>query len=312
MTQSTLTIHPGATSGIDVGAEIEGATRFLADYLAGARLDRYVIGISGGIDSAVVAMLAARAVGPERLLLVSMPYGLERRPRWAPSAQASLDDARLLAGAIPGAPFVVVDIAPQVDTAAAELGMAAAKLARDDRADLADPWTRGPEDALSAMVLGNLKARMRAVQLRTFANMYRGLVLGTENRTEHWLGYFTIGGDEESDLEVMSPYLKRDVRALAAALGVPGPILDKAPSADLWSGQTDEGELGFTYHDADAVLAVLALAGAGETRDAAEMRIAEATGIAAATVRRVLARIDATAYKRAARPTYRGVAAQEG
>ena len=94
-TSTTTTTHAaaaaaGAASVIDAHAEIDGAARWLRDYLTGARLDRYVIGISGGIDSAVVAMLAARAVGPERLLLVSMPYGLDRPARHPASAQASL------------------------------------------------------------------------------------------------------------------------------------------------------------------------------------------------------------------------------
>lgn len=139
---------------------------------------------------------------------------------------------------------------------------------------------------------------MRAVRLRTFANRLGALLLGTENKSEHYLGYFTTGGDEESDLELLGNYLKAEVVQLARALGVPREIIEKAPSADLWTGQTDEDELGFTYRDADQVLQ-LTECSTELTADAAA-RCAVPLDVA----RRVLARVKATEFKRAPKPVY--------
>jgi len=146
--------------------------------------------------------------------------------------------------------------------------------------------------------------------LRGIANQYKGLVLGTENFTEHMLGYFTIGGDEESDIEVLSPFVKQEVRALARALGVPQAILDKAPSADLWTGHTDEGELGVSYPEMDlVVLARQRLA--DPASPAAYDDLSSTTGLPAPVVRRVLDRIAGTAFKRASKPSFAGRFAPE-
>ena len=171
-----------------------------------------------------------------------------------------------------------VDIAPAVDAIAIALKMSDAE---GQTKPLGEP---------ERVVLGNTKARVRAVLLRGMANKDpQTLVLGTENRTEHFLGYFTIGGDEQSDIEVLSPYYKTEVRSMAQMLGVPQRIIDKAPSADLWDGQTDEGELGMTYEQADIVLTLTE----DGTRPSATCPVApEVKG-------KVLARIEATAYKRA-------------
>jgi NAD+ synthase len=288
--------------GFDVQANIDAASAFLRDYLASSGQQRYVTGLSGGIDSAVVAFLAARAVGVERMVLVRMPYGLAAESRHPSSTPTSLADAQQVIDALAGVPNVTVDIAPMVDAAAASLAAGARALSRWG---LADRW---PEiDApVNAPVLGNLKARSRAVVLRGIANQYEGLVLGTENFTEHMVGYFTIGGDEESDIEVLSPFVKREVRGLARALGVPQAILDKAPSADLWTGHTDEGELGVTYEEMDLVIS------AGQrfediTGPAAYRDLPATTGLPADVVHRVLDRIAATRFKRAAKPTFGGV-----
>ena len=287
---------------LDVQANVDAACAFLRDYLASSGQQRYVTGLSGGIDSAVVAFLAARAIGVERMVLVRMPYGLAARSEHPPSAPASLDDAQQVIDALPGVPNVVVDVAPMVDAAAASLAAGAHALVQWG---LADRWgeIEAPDNA---RILGNLKARSRAVMLRAIANQYQGLVLGTENFTEHMVGYFTIGGDEESDIEVLSPFVKQEVRALARALGVPRTILEKAPSADLWTGHTDEGELGVTYEQMDLVVS----AGQGlddVTGPAAYDVLPATTGLPADVVRRVLDRIGATRFKRAAKPTFGGV-----
>jgi NAD+ synthase len=290
----------------DVDANVDGACAFLRDFLASSGQQRYVIGLSGGIDSAVVAFLAARALGVERMVLVRMPYGLAAESRHPSSAAASLVDAQRVIDALGSVANVTVDVAPMVDAAAASLEAGAHALAEWG---LPNRWPE-IESPDNCAILGNLKARSRAVVLRGIANQYQGLVLGTENYTEHLAGYFTIGGDEESDIEVLSPFVKQEVRALARALGVPQAILDKAPSADLWTGHTDEGELGVSYAEMDLVISVGQalddLTGPAAYRDLPKM-----TGLPEAVVRRVLDRIRSTQFKRDAKPTFRGIFARE-
>ena len=259
-------------------------TLWLKAQLAASNQHCFVIGLSGGIDSAVTALWCASAVGQSHLILASLPYGLRTPSRFPASHPNSLIDATAIAARIPNARFEVFDIAPAADAISEGTGLATALEASAGDSGLQRDF-------------GNIKARIRAVHLRYLANHHRGLVLGTENRTEHLLGYFTIGGDEESDLELLSPFLKRDVRALARELGVPSSVLDKAPSADLFVGQTDEGELGYTYDDADAVLA---LTGGDRSRRTAAIN----AGLAAGVVDRVLGRVEATAFKRRRKPEF--------
>ena len=260
---------------------------WLAGVVHGAGLRRVAMGLSGGVDSAVAAMVAARGLGPENVVLLSMPYGSGRH---AASAPASLNDARAVAERLPEAEWRTIDIAAAVDASAAASG-------------LHEVLAADPANVRAVLALGNLKARQRAVTLYTHANMAGDtLVLGTENRTENLLGYFTVHGDAASDLEVLSPFLKTEVWQLAEASGVPEAVIDKAPSADLWPGQTDESELGFTYGEADRVLAHYWPA-FGTARPRAESL---PEGVAEAVVAAVLARVDATAWKRAAKPVYPG------
>ena len=274
----------------DAALDIERMTLWLRTVLESAEKSCYVLGLSGGVDSAVVAYLAVRAVGPRRVRLLRLPYGIVGPSRFLPSTMESLDDAAAVAEGLPGANLATVNIAPAVDAMAESLGLAAELEAK-------------PDDEVLRISLGNLKARARMLALYATANRYNGLVLGTENRTEHYTGFFTRHGDEASDVEVLPGYFKGEVRALAAALGVPSSVRTKAPTADLWKGQTDEGELGFSYDDADAVLrAAVAFddpVGPEARRDAPKM-----SGVPAATVHRILDRVAATAFKRAAKPTF--------
>lgn len=270
---------------LNAATEIEGGSAWLRERLDNAHHDRVVIGLSGGVDSAVAAMWASRALGSAAVILVSMPYGLLAHSTFEASTLDSVAHARRVAGQLGGVDYRELDIAPTVDAEAEVTGLAA---------DL----RKNPGDIGARSALGNLKARVRAVRLRYFANRMSALLLGTENKTEHYLGYFTIGGDEESDLELLGNYLKAEVLHLARALGVPPEVINKAPSADLWSGQTDEGELGFTYREADHVLYATGCA-------------AELTGEAALrcvtdleTTNRILARVRATEFKRAPKPVY--------
>ncbi len=198
--------------------------RFLRDEAARAGFTRLVLGLSGGIDSAVAAFLAAHAVGPENVVALALP--------WRGSNPQSLEHGRLVASAA-GIALGVADL-----TAAADGLLAVLPAPTPHRT-------------------GNVLARLRMVTLWDRSLAERALVVGTSNKTELLLGYGTLHGDLASALNPLGDLWKCQVRALARHLGVPEPVISKPPSADLWEGQTDEGELGFTYDQADAVLSRL-------------------------------------------------------
>jgi NAD+ synthase len=250
----------------DAEAEVNGITRWLRDYMDAHGKKKIVMGLSGGIDSAVVALIAGRALGPENLILIAMPY-TESLVLDA-SNPKDLEDARSVAGMLEGCKFIGAPITSTVD------------------AEIKSPMYEHYN--IDDMAFSNLKARVRAIKLRTMANLENALVLGTENKTENLLGYFTLGGDEETDIEILSNYFKTEVRMLAAFLGVPSSIQMKAPSAGLWENQTDEGELGFTYAEADLILAGADLSGTTQVENMLKVR----------------ERMQATAFKREPRPVY--------
>jgi NAD+ synthase len=195
--------------------------RFLHDETTNSGFRKAVLGLSGGVDSALVAFLAAKALGPENVLGVMMPYKT--------SSAASIDDARAVVSAL-GIRTELVDISPMVDAYRATVGL---------------------EDKLRA---GNVMARQRMIVLYDFSMRDRALVYGTSNKTELLLGYGTMFGDLASAINPLGDLYKSQVWQLAAAIGVPDAIVKKRPSADLWEGQTDEGELGFAYRDVDRLL----------------------------------------------------------
>ncbi|GGJ06231.1 NH(3)-dependent NAD(+) synthetase [Alicyclobacillus cellulosilyticus] len=211
---------------INAALTTDTLTAFLREEVEKAGFDRVIFGLSGGIDSAVVAYLATRAFGPKRVRAVMMPYRT--------SHPSSLADARAVVAAL-GIPSVVIDITGPVDAYFKQvdevLGVAASPLRR-----------------------GNRMARERMCTLFDLSAHDQALVLGTSNKTELLLGYGTQFGDLASAINPIGDLYKCQVRQLARYLGVPQPILDKPPSADLWADQTDEKELGFTYDEADEVL----------------------------------------------------------
>ncbi|MFO7322102.1 MAG: NAD+ synthase [Chloroflexota bacterium] len=197
---------------------------FIADQIAKAGMKRAVIGLSGGLDSAVSAYLTAEALGPENLLAIRMPYKT--------SSPDSLNDADAVIKAL-GLPSMTIPIT-----------------------EMADPlFARFPD--MSERRKGNVMARLRMTILYDQSVPWGGLVMGTSNKTELLLGYSTIYGDSGVALQPIGDLYKTQVRELAAALGVPEQIIKKPPSADLWQGQTDEGELGFTYAEVDQLLYLL-------------------------------------------------------
>ncbi len=199
-------------------------TRFIHTEITRTGLTRAVLGLSGGIDSALVAYLAVRALGAENVLAVRMPY--------KSSSQDSLDDAQL-----------VID----------DLKMQSLTIPITDMAD----GLISREPGMSNMRKGNIMARCRMITLYDQSEAFKGLVVGTGNKTEILLGYSTLFGDSAHALNPIGDMYKAQIRQLSQAVGVPQPIRDKAPSADLWSGQTDEAELGFTYEEADKLLFLL-------------------------------------------------------
>jgi NAD+ synthase len=196
-------------------------TGFIRNEVQKTGMARVVVGLSGGVDSALSAMLAAEALGAQNVLAVLMPYKSSN-----PDSQAH---AEMVVQKI-GLESLVVDITPQID-------------AYFERFPDADARRRG-----------NKMARERMTILYDQSARWNGLVIGTSNKTELLLGYGTLHGDMASAINPLGDLYKTQVWALAEAIGVPSVIVAKEPSADLWVGQTDEGELGFTYREVDKLL----------------------------------------------------------
>jgi NAD+ synthase len=199
-------------------------TGFLKTEITRTGFSHAVIGLSGGIDSALSCVLAAEALGPENVLAVRMPY--------KSSSRDSLEDAQRVID-VTGVQSMTVEITEMVDPLIA----------------------RFPD--MDNMRKGNIMARTRMIVLYDQSAAFRGLVVGTGNKTEILLGYTTLFGDSANALNPIGDLYKTQVRQLSQALGVPESILQKAPSADLWAGQTDESELGYTYAEVDQLLYLL-------------------------------------------------------
>lgn len=197
---------------------------FIRDQVEKVGMKGVVIGLSGGIDSALSAYLAADALGPENVLAVRMPYRT--------SSEDSLLDAEAVIEDL-GLPNMTVPITDMADA-------------------LIDQF---PD--MSRLRKGNIMARARMIVLYDQSATQGLLPIGTSNKTEFLLGYSTIYGDSGVAMQPIADLYKYQVRQLAEALDLPRSIIDKPPSADLWEGQTDEDELGFTYDAVDQVLYLL-------------------------------------------------------
>jgi len=249
----------GAPSPLSVdGAPTEAwLTTFIRDELSQRNYEKGIVALSGGLDSAVTAYLAVRAMGAENIVGVRLPYRT--------SSPESLEHAQLVIDAL-GIEARTLDITAAVD----------GYLANEPDAD----ETRR----------GNVMARVRMLATFDLGARYKALPLGTGNKTERLLGYFTWHGDDAPPVNPLGDLYKTQVRQLARHLGVPASILEKAPSADLVHGQTDEGDLGVTYDQADQILHWLL---SGFSAEEVTARGFDATAVD--TVRR---RLDSTHWKR--------------
>jgi NAD+ synthase len=175
-----------------------------------------IVGISGGVDSAVVAALCVKAIGKDKVIGVLMPYGNQ-----------DMSDAKTLVEQL-GIRYEIAKIREAVDHISCSI------------------------KSTGRILTGNIKARVRMTILYAFSHIHMGYVIGTGNKSELLIGYLTKYGDGGVDIEPIGGLYKREVYELAKRLDIPQQIIDKPPSAELWEGQTDEDELGFTYDDIEA------------------------------------------------------------
>ncbi len=197
---------------------------FIKSEITRVGMSRAVVGLSGGLDSALSCALTAEALGAKNVLAVRMPYKA--------SSRDSLDHAQLLINQF-GVQSKTIEIT-----------------------DMVEPLFK-LDPQINKMRMGNIMARERMIVLYDQSEVFKGLVIGTSNKTEILLGYSTMYGDSASAMNPIGDLYKTQVRQLSRAMNIPAPIIDKAPSADLWAGQTDEDELGFTYEDVDKLLYLL-------------------------------------------------------
>ena len=251
---------------VEAPTAVEVITAFIRSQAEQTGFERLVVGLSGGVDSATVAFLAARAIGADNLLAVRMPYRTS-------SADSEADAMRVVSAL--GCRTELVDITPMVEPMLALI--------------------TGDDQGALRVRRGNVMARQRMIVLYDRSAAFDALVIGTSNKTEALLGYGTLHGDMASAIAPIGDLYKSQLRAVASALGVPAEILAKPPSADLWPDQTDEAELGASYDDLDRILFALV-----DRRWSVERCVA--AGMDPKLVTRVKARVARNEFKRQTPP----------
>ena len=241
-------------------------TTFIQDQVDAADVDRVVMGLSGGIDSTLVSHLAVETLGADAVHGLVMPSEVNR--------EDNMSDAERIADELLGIEYDVVAINPLVDA-------------------FLDAYPDADGDQLAT---GNLRVRCRTVLNYLAANHEDAMVLGTGNRSEALVGYFTKYGDGAVDCHPIAPLYKQQVRQLAAHIGVPDDLAQKTASAEMWSGQTDAGEMGMDYDTLDSILALHIDGGVPKAATADHL------GVPERVVEQVRAMYDASAHKRAVPP----------
>ena len=232
--------------------------RFIADRVQDAKAEGVVLGLSGGLDSALVARLAVMALGPERVRTVYMPARLPDKGE----GEIAESLRRLW-----GHRHSVIRVDGVLEAAAEAFAVG--------------------DDALAR---GNIASRARMMALYHIARRDGLLVLGTTNRSELLTGYFTKHGDGGCDVLPIAGLYKTEVREISRHLGIPGEVIDRAPSADLWEGQTDEGDMGMGYDELDGILA-------GLERGHSDAEIAAGSGSKIEAVGKVRAQVESSRHK---------------
>ncbi len=235
-------------------------TTFIRDSLEQSGMNGVIIGMSGGLDSSILARLASDAIGPEKVLGIFLPE----------SATPEID-------------------ADHVESFATELGIEFETISIDEAVEALKNTAGGSTN--DATVLANIKARTRMIILYERANSMKRIVLGTGNKSELMVGYFTKYGDGGCDLLPLGDLYKTQLREMARFLKLPEEIIAKPPSAGLWEGQLDEDELGMSYDDLDSILLGIEL-GMNDSD------ISERTGSPESEVSRIRAIVKSTAHKR--------------
>lgn len=205
-----------------IGCEIERIEQMIRHAVWSSGSAGIVVGVSGGVDSAVAAALCSRAVGGERVCGITLPAAI--------TPADDIAEARTLCEAF-GIAHTVAGIEPIVDA-----------------------FTTLPDFSSSPYLMGNIMARIRMTVLYYYANKSRSLVCGTSNRSEYMLGYCTKFGDNAADFQPLLHLYKTEIFEMARELGIPEPIRTKPPSAGLWPGQEDEAEIGLSYTEIDEAL----------------------------------------------------------
>ncbi len=258
-------------------AELETArdhiTSFIQAQVDAAGVDEAVLGLSGGIDSTLTAHLAVEALGTDAVYGIVMPSEVNRAE--------NMSDAERVAADLLGIEYDVIGVEPVVDEIVAVTPGV-------------DPGPHDDETLRTAV--GNARARVRAVLTYFAANRRRAIVLGTGNRSEAMVGYFTKYGDGAVDCHPISILYKAQVRQLAEHVGVPTDLVEKPASAELWADQTDEGELGLGYDTLDSILALHV---DGPLSPSATART---LGVDESLVERVREMFEASAHKRQVPP----------
>jgi len=236
---------------------IDSLTDFIKSTVNNAGFSKVVLGVSGGVDSSLSAFLSVRALGEKNVLALWMPYKT--------SSPESLEHAKLVIEQL-RVTSLTIDISEAVDAVLVNF----------------------PDASLVRR--GNVMARIRMINVYDQSAAFPGLVVGTGNKTESLLGYSTLHGDGAFDFNPLADLYKAQVRQLAAKLGVPQSIIEKPPSADLWVGQTDEEELGFTYDEMDRLLYAL-------VEEGLSSRDCQKEGFSEEFVQNIISRVKRYRYK---------------